>query len=76
MPKYLVVRSWVVEAADAADAAGKSMEVPPQDARAMLVLPSVPAIRVTFATSDLTDVAVPVESKSVLRRKAIQEGEA
>jgi hypothetical protein len=51
MPKYLVVRSWVVDAVSAVEAVELAQPGEHQDVRAMLVFKSYPAIRLTFATS-------------------------
>jgi hypothetical protein len=56
MAKYLVVRSWAVEADSTTDAIEKAKPGEHQDVRAMLVFPSTPAVRVTFATSDVHDL--------------------
>jgi hypothetical protein len=51
MAKYLVVRSWVVEADSGQEAIQAARPGEDQDVRAMLVFKSYPAIRVTFATN-------------------------
>lgn len=49
MAKWLVVRSWMVEADTGVEAIERAEPGKHQDVRAMLRVPSVPAVRLTFS---------------------------